>query len=49
MQQIIQTYDLKETDTAITKLYKNTKAMARSPDGDVDFFIIATEELLVDT
>ena len=28
----------KEIVTAITMIYKNTKAMVRSPDGDTDFF-----------
>ena len=39
MEQILLTYGLpKETATAIMMLYKNTKAKARSPDGDTDYF-----------
>ena len=33
---------LKETVTSIVMLYKNTKAMVCSRDGDSDFFDIAT-------
>ena len=36
-------YDLtKEAVTQIMMLYKNTKAMFHSPDGDTDFFKIVT-------
>ena len=35
----------KETDTAIMVLYKNTKAMNRSSDGDTGFFNIVTRVL----
>ena len=39
MEQILHAYCLpNETITAITMLYKNTKAMVRSPDGNTDFF-----------
>ena len=31
----------KDTLTAITMLYKTAEAIARSPDGDIDFFDIA--------
>ena len=39
MEQIQLAYGLpKETVAAIMMLYKDTKAMVRSPDGDTDFF-----------
>ena len=39
MEQILQTYCLpKETVTAIMMLYKNTKVMVHSPNGDTNFF-----------
>ena len=41
MEQILLEYGLpKEIVSAIMMLYKNTKAMVRSPDGDTDFFDI---------
>ena len=41
IEQILQAYGLpKETVIAIIMLFKNTKAIARSPDGDVRFFNI---------
>ena len=41
MEQILLSYDLpKETFTAIMILYKNTKVMVPSPDGDADYFNI---------
>ena len=50
MEQILLAYGLpKETATAIMMLYKDTKAMVRSPDGDTDFFDIATGVLQGDT
>ena len=39
----------KETVTAIMLLYKNTKAIVRSPDGDTDFFDIVAGVLQGDT
>ena len=50
MEQILRAYGLpKETDAAIMMLYKNTKAMARSPDGNTDFFNIVARVLQEDT
>ena len=41
IEQILFAYGLlKETVTALMMLYKNTKAMVCSPDGDIDFFDI---------
>ena len=41
MEQILLAYGIpKETVTAITILYRNTKVKVRSPDGDTDFFHI---------
>ena len=41
MEQIQQAYGLlKETVTVIIMLYKNTKAMVHSPDGNTDFEIV---------
>ena len=41
MEQILLAYGiLKETFTAMMKLYKNIKVMAFSPDRDTDFFNI---------
>ena len=39
----------KETVTAITIFYKNTKSMVRSPDGDTEFFDILAGVLQGDT
>ena len=39
----------KETITTIIMLYKNAKAMVRSPDGDINFFNIVAGVLLRDT
>jgi len=50
MEQILLAYGLpKETVAAIMMLYKDTKAMVRSPDGDTDFFGIAAGVLQGDT
>ena len=50
MEQILLAYGLpKETVAAIMMLYKDTKAMVRSPDGDTDFFDIAAGVLQGDT
>ena len=50
MEQILLAYGLpKEIVAAIMMLYKDTKAMVRSPDGDRDFFDIATGVLQGDT
>ena len=50
MEQILLAYGLpKETVTAIMMLYKDTKAMVRSPDGDTDFFDITARVLQGDT
>ena len=39
MEQILRAYGLpKETVTAITILYRNTKVKVRSPDGDTEYF-----------
>ena len=41
MEQILLAYDIpKETVTAITILYRNTKVKVSSPDGDTDYFDI---------
>ena len=40
---------LKEVVTVIMRLYKNTKAMVRSPDGNTDFFGIVAGVLLIST
>ena len=46
MEQILQARGLsKETIITIMMLYKNTKAMIRSLDGDTDFFEIITRVL----
>ena len=46
MKQILVAYDVsKEAVTAIMMLYKNTKAMVRSPDGDIYFFGVVAEIL----
>ena len=46
MEKILLAYDLpKETVTAIMILYKETKAMLCSPDGDMDFFDIVARVL----
>ena len=42
-------YFPKETVTVIMLLYKNTKAMVCSPDGNTDFFDIVTGVLQEDT
>ena len=43
MEQILLAYGFpKETVTATMVLYKNTKAMVGSPDGDTDFLDIVT-------
>ena len=47
MEQMLQTYGLPKE--AIIILYKNRKAMVRSPDGDTDFFDIVTGILQADT
>ena len=50
MEQILLAYGLpKETVAAIIILYKNTKVMVRSPDGDIDFFDIVAALLQGDT
>ena len=42
MKQTLQAYGVsKETITATIILYKNTKAMIHSPDGNTDFDILA--------
>ena len=52
MEQILLSYDLpKETFTTIMMLYKNTKVMVHSSDGNTDFFNIVAgvlqEDILV--
>ena len=43
MEQILQAYGLpKETVTAITILYRNTKVKVRTPDGDTEYFDIVS-------
>ena len=50
MEQILLAYGLpKETVNAIMMLYKDTKAMVRTPDGDTDFFDIVAGVLQGDT
>ena len=50
MEQMLLAYGLpKETVIAIMMLYKNTKAIVRSPDGDTDFFDIEPGVLQRDT
>ena len=50
MEQILLANDLpKETVTATMMLYKNTKAMIRSLDGDTNFFNIVAGDLQEDT
>ena len=49
MEQILLPYGLsKETVTAIMMLYKSTKVMVKSPNGNTDFFDIVTGVLLGD-
>ena len=48
--EILQAYGIpNETITAIMMLYRNTKAMAQSPDGDTDFFNVVAGVLQGDT
>ena len=50
MEQILQAYGLsKEVIFAILKLYKSTKAMVQSHDGDTDYFDIVPGILQGDT
>ena len=50
MEKILFSYGIpKETVTAIMILYKNTKSMVRSPDGDTEFFDILAGVLQGDT
>ena len=50
MEQILLAYGiLKETDAAITILYRNTKVKVRSPDGDTHYFDIVAGILQGDT
>ena len=50
MEQILLAYGLpKETETAITILYRNTKVKVRSPDGDTEYFDIVAGVLQGDT
>ena len=50
MEKILLAYGiLHETVKAIMMLYKNTKSMVRSPDGDTDFFDICVGVLQGDT
>ena len=50
MKQILLAYGIPdETVSAIMMLYKNTKSMVRSPDGDTDFFDITKGVLQGDT
>ena len=50
MEQILLAYGLpKETITAITILYRNTKVKVRSPDGDTEYFDIVAGVLQGDT
>ena len=50
MEEILLAYGIpKETVDAIMILYKNTKSMVRSPDGDTDFFNITAGVLQGDT
>ena len=48
--EILQSYGIpNETIAAIMMLYRNTKAMVRSPDGDTDFFNVVAGVLQGDT
>ena len=48
--EILQAYGIpNETITAIMMLYRNTKAMVQSPDGDIDFFNVVAGVLQGDT
>ena len=48
--EILQAYGIpNKTVTAIMMLYRNTKAMVRSPDGDTDFFSVVAGVLQGDT
>ena len=50
MEQILLAYSLpKETVAAITILYRNTKVIVRSPDGDTEYFDIVARVLQGDT
>ena len=50
MEQILLAHSLsKESVTVKMMLYKNTKTMLHSPDGDINFFGIVTEVLKGDT
>ena len=50
MEQILLVYSLpKETVAAITILYRNTKVIVRSPDGDTEYFDIVAGALQGDT
>ena len=50
MEQILLAYGIpKETVTAITILYRNTKVRVRSPDGDTEYFDIVAGVLQGDT
>ena len=50
MEQILLAYGLpKETEAAITILYRNTKVKVRSPDGDTEYFDIVAGVLQRDT
>ena len=50
MDQILLAYGLpKETEAAITILYRNTKVKVRSPDGDTEHFDIVVGVLQGDT
>ena len=50
MKEILSNYDiLEETVYAIIMPYKNTRSMARSPDGDTPYFEITTGVLQGDT
>ena len=50
MEQILLVYGVpKETVTAITILYRNTKVKVRSPDGDTEYFNIIAGVLQRDT
>ena len=48
--EILQVYGIpNETITAIMMLYRNTKAMVQSPDGNTDFFNVVAGVLQGDT
>ena len=50
MKEILLAYDIpEETVNAIMMLYRNTRSMVRSPDGDTDFFNIIAGVLQGDT